>query len=49
MKKAAAAALVTLLVGWFFADWLNQLPEMGSVAAIAVMGAFIIYFQERRK
>lgn len=49
MAKAIIAALVTLVVGCFFADWLHQLPEIGSVAAIAVMGGFIIYFNEKKK
>lgn len=49
MKKAVIAVLVTALVGWFFADWLYQLPEVGSIAAIAVMGGFIIYFSEQKK
>ena len=49
MKKAIIAALVTVLVGWFFADWLYQLPEIGSIIAIAVMGGFIIYFNEQKK
>ena len=49
MKKAIIAALTTVFAGWFFADWCYQLPEIGSVIAIAVMGAFIIYFNEEKK
>lgn len=49
MKKAILAAAVTAFAGWFFADWLYQLPEMGSIVAIAVMGGFIIYFNEQKK
>lgn len=49
MKKAIIAALTTAFAGWFFADWSYQLPEIGSVVAIAVMGAFIIYFNEEKK
>lgn len=48
MKKAVLAAVVTAFVGWFFTDWLSDLPEVGVVIAIAVMGAFIIYFNEKR-
>ena len=46
MKKAIIAALTTAFAGWFFADWCYQLPEIGSVIAVAVMGGFIIYFNE---
>lgn len=49
MKKAIVAALTTAFAGWFFADWCYQLPEIGSVIAIAVMGGFIIYFNEEKK
>ena len=49
MKKAIVAALTTAFAGWFFADWCYQLPEIGSVIAIAVMGGFIIYFNEKKK
>ncbi len=49
MKKAIIAALVTAFVGWFFADWISQLPEIGCVVAVAVMGGFIIYFNEQKK
>lgn len=49
MKKAIIAALATAFAGWFFADWCDQLPEIGSIIAIAVMGGFIIYFNEEKK
>lgn len=49
MKKAIVAALTTAFAGWFFADWISQLPEIGSIIAIAVMGGFIIYFNEEKK
>nr|WP_325184298.1 binding-protein-dependent transport permease [uncultured Oscillibacter sp.] len=49
MKKAIIAALMTVLIGWFFADWLYQLPEAGVIIAIAVMGGCIIYFNEQKK
>lgn len=49
MKKAILAVVVTILVGCFFTDWLSQLPEGGVVIAVAVMGGFIIYFNETSK
>lgn len=49
MTKAIVAALITAFIGWFFADWLYQLPEIGSIIAVAVMGGFIIYFNEEKK
>ena len=49
MKKAFLAVLVTILVGWFFTDWLSQLPEVGVVIAVSIMGGFIIYFNETSK
>ena len=48
MKKAIIAAVTTAFLGWFFADWCYQLPEIGGVIAIAVMGGFIIYFNEEK-
>ena len=49
MKKAIIAALTTVFAGCFFVDLFYQLPETGSVIAIAVMGGFIIYFNEEKK
>ncbi len=49
MKKAIVAALVTIFVGCFFAAWLYRLPEVGCIIAVAVMGGFIIYFNEKKK
>ena len=46
MKKAYFAVIVTIFIGWFFTDLFSQLPEVGVVIAIAVMGGFIIYFNE---
>ena len=37
MGKAIFAAIVTTFIGWFFADLLYQLPEIGSIIAVAVM------------
>ena len=51
--KAILAAIVTLIVGYlgmvvgleFLGDWV----EFGLLIAIAVMGAFIIYFNDKKK
>ena len=49
--KAIIAALVTIIVGYFgcaiFSGWINA-PEFGVVLAVAVMGAFIIYFNDKK-
>ena len=53
MGKAILAAIVTFVAGWvgaaigfeLFGGW----PEFGSIVAIAVMGAFIIYFNDKKK
>ena len=53
MGKAILAAIVTLIVGYlgmvvgleFLGDWV----EFGLLIAIAVMGAFIIYFNDKKK
>ena len=51
--KAILAAIVTLIAGYlgmvvgleFLGDWV----EFGLLIAIAVMGAFIIYFNDKKK
>ena len=52
MLKAIIALLVTFVVGWIGMaigfEFLGGFAEFGSVAAIAVMGAFIIYFNEKK-
>ena len=52
MGKAILAAIVTLIVGFMgsavCANWVNA-PEWGVVLAVAVMGAFIIYFNDKKK
>lgn len=53
MVKVVLALVVTFVCGWigmvigleFFGGW----TEFGCVIAIAVMGAFIIYFNEKNK
>ncbi|MBP3448407.1 MAG: binding-protein-dependent transport permease [Clostridia bacterium] len=52
MGKALLALIVTLILGLlataFGYDEMNGFSEVGAVVAVAVMGAFIIYFQEKR-
>lgn len=53
MGKAFLALIVTLVLGLlgtaFGYDEMNGFSEVGSIVAIAVMGAFIIYFNEQNK
>ena len=53
MGKAFLALIVTLVLGLlgtaFGYDAMNGFSEVGSIVAIAVMGAFIIYFNEKDK
>lgn len=53
MAKAILALIVTLIIGCIGIavghDIMNGFPELGSVIAIAVMGAFIIYFNDNKK
>lgn len=53
MGKAFLALMVTLVLGLlgtaFGYDEMNGFSEVGSIVAIAVMGAFIIYFNEKNK
>ena len=52
MGKALLAMIVTIIVGFMssaiFANWVNA-PEWGVVLAVAVMGAFIIYFNDKKQ
>ncbi len=52
MGKALLALFVTLIIGLlgtaFGHDVMNGFPEVGAVVAVAVMGAFIIYFGEKK-
>ncbi len=51
MKNAFLAMIVTVIVGFigslFFENW-EHIPELGVIIAIAVMGAFIIYYNEKK-
>ena len=52
MGKAILAMIVTIIVGFMsraiFANWVNA-PEWGVILAVAVMGAFIIGFNDKKK
>ena len=53
MGKAILAAIVTVIVGYLGMvvglEFLGNLLEFGLLIAIAVMGAFIIYFNDKKK
>ena len=49
MKKAILAAVVTLVIGIGVMTIFTDALEFGVVAAIAVMGGFIIYFNDKKK
>ena len=53
MGKAILAAIVTLIVGYLGMvvglELLGNWVEFGLLIAIAVMGAFIIYFNDKKK
>ena len=53
MGKAILAAIVTLIVGYLGMvvglEFLGNRVEFGLLIAIAVMGAFIIYFNDKKK
>ena len=52
MGKAILAAIVTLIVGYLGTvvglELLGNWGELGLLIAIAVMGAFIIYFNDKK-
>lgn len=53
MSKAILAMVVTLILGYLGMvigfEMLGGFVEFGILIAIAVMGAFIIYFNEKKK
>jgi len=53
MGKAFLAAVVTLIVGYLGMviglEFLGGFVEVGLLIAISVMGAFIIYFNDKKK
>ena len=52
MGKAILAAIVTLIAGYSGAvlgyEVLGGFAELGGIIAIAIMGAFIIYFNDKK-
>lgn len=52
MEKAILAMIATIIVGFMssalFASWVNA-PEWGVILAVAVMGAFTIFFNDKKK
>jgi len=48
MWKAVLAAVVTLIIGLLVTAVFNGQSAFGILAAIAVMGAFIIYFNDKK-
>ena len=49
MKKALIAVIITIIVGLFVMGIFAETLEFGLLAAIAVMGGFIIYFNDKKK
>lgn len=53
MGKAIIAAFVTLIAGYvgmvIGAELMHGFVDLGIILAVAVMGAFIIYFNEKKK
>lgn len=49
MGRAILALFVTLVVGLLTMSIFTGAAEVGIVVAIAVMGAFVIYFNEKNK
>ena len=53
MLKSIIALFVTVICGWIFAalghDLMNGFSELGTIVAVAVMGAFIIFLNEKKK
>jgi len=49
MGKGIIAAFTTLVVGLLTMSVFTGAEEVGIVASVSVMGAFIIYFNEKKK
>ena len=49
MGKAILAAISTIVIGLLTMSIFTGAEAVGIVAAIAVMGAFIIYFNDKKK
>ncbi len=48
MKKALIAMLVTLIVSFVVMGIFYETLEFGILAAVVIMGGFIIYFNDRK-
>ncbi len=48
MKKAILAAVITLIAGVLVMSVFPETLKFGVLASIAVMGAFIIYFNDKK-
>ncbi len=49
MGKAIIAAIITIVIGLLTMSIFTGAAEVGLLAGVAVMGAFIIYFNEKDK
>lgn len=53
MGKAILTAFVVLIVGLVFMavgnDFLNGFTELGTVVSVAVAGAMVVFFNEKKK
>ncbi len=53
MGKAILAFIITLIIGVitsvFSVEVLNDSPTLGVIVSISIMGALIIYFNEKKK
>ena len=49
MGRAVLATIITVVAGLLTMSIFTGAVEVGIVVAIAVMGAFIIYFNEKKK
>lgn len=49
MGKAILSAIVTLIVGLLTMSIFTNGAEVGVLAAVAVMGGLVIYFNDRRR
>ncbi len=49
MGKGLLAGIITLIVGLLTMSVFTGAEEVGVVVSIAVMGAFIIYFNEKNR
>ena len=48
MGKAILAAIITLIVGLLTMSIFTGAVEVGIIVSVSIMGAFIIYFNEKK-